>query len=232
MFHRIFLHVNRFLELVRVETLAVEWWSFVQAAIVSVGVAITGSLDSLALTSPLTATRFGFAALAAGVCLVLENEDGEAGAALPLAAGLRLAARLIPVGAASILISGAMLQLGDFDDILRARLGLEMAVLFSTATAMAAVGRRLWTTNYAGVTASPLVGGFVVTWLIPADSSPWWTGDGPEPPRTYWYLALLAGAIATYLFSRPAGLLEPTAWIRRRRRRAGRLVGSDESSEW
>jgi hypothetical protein len=206
--------------LVRVEASAADWRSFMQASSAGAFFAAVGAADLAGLSSQLTALRFSFAALSIGVAMALENTDGEAGMALPIGPGSRIAARLISVSAAWAVSVTLVLTLGNAPTLLADRLITEAIALMTIAVLVASLGMRLWTSHYSVWAAMALATAFLVSWLSPAKIDLWWDGVGSEPSRYPWMLTGVMCALGTGLLVRHASLLE----LRAARRIADRVV--------
>lgn len=205
------LFVARFVALLRVEMVAADWRSFLQSATAAAVFAAFGVMNLPELTSHLTALRFSVAALTIGIAMALQNRDGEAGAALAVGAGMRIAARLVSVGSLWVLATALIVTLSDTPSSVTYRLITESVVMATIAVFTASVGMRLWTTHYSNWVGLALSVGFLVSWLLPSEDSPWWNGIGPEPARYPWYLTgLLFGVVACLTLRRNSLLELPT----------------------
>lgn len=197
-----------FFQIVRVEIRGADWRSLLHSVLAAMLFAAVAAGRAPGMATQHAPLRFGFLSLSTGVLLALENDDGEAGAAFRVGPGFRMFARLASVGLVWAVSLAVIVEVSHIPSVYVARLATEAAVMMTVAVLIAGFGIRLWDPGYSIRGAMVLVVAFLVSWLLPDDVNPWWTGIEEEPSKAGWYLAGSLCAVAVYLTTRRANLVE------------------------
>ncbi|MGH8870980.1 MAG: hypothetical protein ACRDWS_03290 [Acidimicrobiia bacterium] len=187
-----------FLQVARVEALVADWKSLPIAILIASAFALSAADREPGLAGQGTLIRMGFAALSVGVLLALENDEGEATAALHVGFGLRLLGRLTTVASVWLLSVVLVLVVSEVPTSVMPRLALEASVLNLIVILFGAIGLRTLIPQYTTGAALAFAGGFLVSMMLPASVSPWWNGVDPvsEPSTSGWFIV---GAVVVLL---------------------------------